>query len=78
MALSDSITFGMSLPHRSTEPISAAVVRDVARRAEQDMALAVDRLTGKVEPITAIVLSVCVGLLLLAVMLPLVGIMSAL
>jgi probable F420-dependent oxidoreductase len=34
MALRDSIRFGMSLPHRSVDPIPAAVVRDVAQRAE--------------------------------------------
>ncbi|HTL84829.1 MAG TPA: LLM class flavin-dependent oxidoreductase [Acidimicrobiia bacterium] len=35
MALKDTIAFGMSLPHRSAEPIPAAVVAHVARRAEQ-------------------------------------------
>jgi probable F420-dependent oxidoreductase len=35
MALKDSIRFGMSLPHRSVDPIPAAVVRDVAARAEE-------------------------------------------
>ena len=34
MALRDSIRFGMSLPHRSVDPIPAVVVRDVAQRAE--------------------------------------------
>jgi probable F420-dependent oxidoreductase len=34
MALKDRIAFGMSLPHRSPEPIDAAVVRRVAERAE--------------------------------------------
>ncbi|MGZ4587788.1 MAG: LLM class flavin-dependent oxidoreductase [Mycobacteriaceae bacterium] len=34
MALRDRIAFGMSLPHRSAEPISATVVRQVAVRAE--------------------------------------------
>jgi alkanesulfonate monooxygenase SsuD/methylene tetrahydromethanopterin reductase-like flavin-dependent oxidoreductase (luciferase family) len=34
MALRDSISFGMSLPHRSVDPIPATVVRDVAQRAE--------------------------------------------
>jgi probable F420-dependent oxidoreductase len=35
MALKDSISFGMSLPHRSTDPIPPAVVRDVAERADE-------------------------------------------
>jgi len=34
MALRDSISFGMSLPHRSADPIPPVVVRDVAQRAE--------------------------------------------
>ena len=55
-----------------------AIMHDVARRTEEDMDIAIDRLTGKVEPAAVIVLSLFVGLLLLSVMLPLVGIMSAL
>ena len=34
MALKDRITFGMSLPHRSPNPIDMATVRHVAQRAE--------------------------------------------
>jgi hypothetical protein len=34
MALKDEIALGMSLPHRSPDPIEAAVVRRVAQRAE--------------------------------------------
>jgi len=34
MALKDKIAFGMSLPHRSPDPIDMAVVRQVATRAE--------------------------------------------
>jgi probable F420-dependent oxidoreductase len=34
MALKDQITLGMSLPHRSPDPIEVAVVRQVAQRAE--------------------------------------------
>jgi probable F420-dependent oxidoreductase len=34
MALKDEIAFGMSLPHRSPEPIDMAAVRQVATRAE--------------------------------------------
>lgn len=54
------------------------IMRDIARRTEQDMTAAVDRLTGRIEPVAVVILSVCVGLLLLSVMLPLVGIMSVL
>jgi probable F420-dependent oxidoreductase len=34
MALKDKISFGMSLPHRSPDPIDVAAVRAVAQRAE--------------------------------------------
>src|SRR5262249_2712453 len=34
MALKDTITLGMSLPHRSPEPIAMSVVRQVAQRAD--------------------------------------------
>src|SRR5262245_32216455 len=34
MALKDSMSFGMSLPHRSPDPIDMAAVRQVAQRAE--------------------------------------------
>ncbi|MGE3537908.1 MAG: LLM class flavin-dependent oxidoreductase [Candidatus Tectimicrobiota bacterium] len=34
MALQDRIPFGMSLPHRSPDPIDVAVIRQVAQRAE--------------------------------------------
>ncbi len=34
MALKDKIALGVSLPHRSPEPISAEIVRVVAQRAE--------------------------------------------
>ena len=34
MALKDKITLGMSLPHRSPEPIDMGVVRQVAQRAD--------------------------------------------
>ena len=34
MALKDAISFGMSLPHRSPDPIDMAAVRQVAQRAD--------------------------------------------
>ena len=34
MALKDKIPFGVSLPHRSPDPIDTATVRAVAQRAE--------------------------------------------
>jgi probable F420-dependent oxidoreductase len=35
MALKDSVALGMSLPHRSPDPIPATVVRHVAQRADE-------------------------------------------
>jgi probable F420-dependent oxidoreductase len=35
MALKDAVALGMSLPHRSPDPIPEAVVRHVARRADE-------------------------------------------
>jgi type IV pilus assembly protein PilC len=54
------------------------IMQEIARRTQEDMDAAFDRLTGRIEPGTVIILSLCVGLLLISVMLPLVGIMSAL
>ena len=34
MALKDRISLGMSLPHRSPDPLDVATVRQVAQRAE--------------------------------------------
>jgi probable F420-dependent oxidoreductase len=34
MDLKDQIAFGMSLPHRSTDPITASTIRNVARRSD--------------------------------------------
>jgi hypothetical protein len=34
MALKDTIALGMSLPHRSPDPIDMAAVRQVAQRAD--------------------------------------------
>ena len=54
------------------------MMREIASRTQDEMDTAIQRLTGRVEPAAVVILSVCVGLLLLSVMLPLVGIMSAL
>ncbi|HVH80579.1 MAG TPA: LLM class flavin-dependent oxidoreductase, partial [Stellaceae bacterium] len=35
MALKDKIAFGMSLPHRSPDPIDRGAVKRVAQRAEE-------------------------------------------
>lgn len=53
-------------------------LQEVARRSGEEMDVYVSRLIGRIEPAAVAFLSVCVGLLLLSVMLPLVGVMSAL
>ncbi len=55
-----------------------SMMAEVAVRAEADLEKSLQRAVGRVEPMAVIILSVCVGFLLLSVMLPLVGIMSAL
>lgn len=52
------------------------VLDEIAVHTEEDMDAALDRATSRVEPVIVLVLSLCVGLLLLTVMLPLVSIMS--
>lgn len=54
-----------------------AVMADIARRSENDLADAVDRKLSRIEPAIVILLSLCVGAVLLSVMLPLMTIMSA-
>jgi len=52
------------------------VLETIAVHTEEDMDEALEKATGRVEPVIVLILSVCVGLLLLTVMLPLVSIMS--
>lgn len=53
------------------------VMEEVARRLEEDAEIAIEKLVGKVEPTIVIVTSLLVGMILLAVMLPLMNIMTA-
>lgn len=55
-----------------------SVMQLISDRTADERDAAIERLTGRIDPAAVIILSVCVGLLLLSVMLPLVGIMSAL
>lgn len=54
------------------------MTRETARRCSIDAEAAMDALTGRIEPAAVIILTLLVGLLLLSVMLPLIGVMSAL
>ncbi|MDD3394769.1 MAG: type II secretion system F family protein [Anaerotignum sp.] len=54
------------------------ILSEIARRTEDDAALALTKTASKVEPTVVIILSILVGFLLLSVMFPLVGIMSSL
>lgn len=53
-----------------------STLQEIASRTESDMSISIDSATSRIEPAIVIILSLCVGLLLLGVMLPLVGIMS--
>lgn len=54
------------------------VMDEIARRSEEESQNSMESLIGKVEPTLVIVMSVIMGLILLAVMLPLMGVMSSL
>lgn len=54
------------------------VMADIANRCDDEAQNAIDRYVGGVEPTLVMVMSVLVGVVLLSVMLPLAGIMSAL
>jgi len=55
-----------------------AAMAEIARRSEMDATAEIDRVIGLIEPTLVIAMSVFIGAILLAVMLPLTGIMSAL
>ena len=50
---------------------------EIARRSDLDVKDSMDRLVGRIEPTLVIISSVIVGIILLSVMLPLMGIMTA-
>jgi len=53
------------------------VMEEISRRLEENAENAIEKLVGKVEPTIVIVTSLLVGIILLAVMLPLMNIMAA-
>ena len=54
-----------------------SVVEEISRRLEEDARSAIEKLVGKVEPAIVITTSLLVGIILLAVMLPLMNIMAS-
>ena len=54
-----------------------AVMAEIARRSEDAANADLDRIIGRIEPTLVVIMSVIIGAILLAVMLPLTGIMSA-
>ena len=53
------------------------VMSEIARRGEEKVLSELDNTLSKVEPVLVIIISLMVGLILLSVMLPLMGIMSS-
>ena len=53
------------------------VLREIAARAERDFERAADRAVARVEPASVLALALVVGLLMAAIMLPLVGLLTA-
>jgi len=53
------------------------VMEEIARKSGENVETQIDRLIGKVEPVLIILMSLLVGLVLMSVMLPLLGIMSS-
>ena len=53
------------------------VLREIAARAERDFERAADRAIARVEPASVLILALVVGLLMAAIMLPLVGLLTA-
>ncbi len=54
------------------------VMSEIATRYESDLNASIDATIGKIEPTLVIIMSVLVGLILLSVMLPMMGVMSSL
>ena len=57
--------------------MSDAAMAEIARRKERDVQDEIDRIIGRIEPTLVITTSVIVGVILLSVMLPLMGIMTS-
>jgi len=56
---------------------SDQAMAEIARRSDLDVRDSIDRIVGRIEPTLVIISSIIVGIILLSVMLPLMGIMTA-
>jgi len=65
----------LSIGNRSGK--SDAAMSEIARRSDLDVQDSIDRIVGRIEPTLVIISSVIVGVILLSVMLPLMGIMTS-
>ena len=68
---------GRMLSLGSRSGMSDSAMAEIAERSERDVQLEIDRLVSRIEPTMVIITSVIVGGILLAVMLPLMGIMTS-
>jgi len=72
-----SLQDGKMLSVGSRSGKSDIAMAEIARRSDVDVQDTIGRLVGKIEPTLVIISSVVVGVILLSVMLPLMGIMTA-
>jgi len=66
----------LSIGNRSGK--ADVAMAEIARRSDLDVQDSIDRIVGRIEPTLVIISSVIVGVILLSVMLPLMGIMTSL
>jgi type IV pilus assembly protein PilC len=48
----------------------------IAEKSDEEAALALEKLIGRIEPVMALIMSVLIGLVLLSVMFPLLAVMG--
>ena len=72
-----SLQDGKMLSVGSVSGKADLAMAEIARRSDVDVRDSIDRIVGRVEPTLVILSSVIVGVILLSVMLPLMGIMTS-
>jgi type IV pilus assembly protein PilC len=72
-----SLQDGKMLSVGSVSGKADVAMAEIARRSDLDVRDNIDRIVGKIEPTLVIISSVVVGVILLSVMLPLMGIMTS-